>query len=292
MELKNLRTFAAVADTGSVAKASKKLHCVQSNVTTRIKSLEAELGVELFNRSRSGMALTAAGTAFMPYALDVMRAERRARASVEDFGNSVKFLRIGSMESTLAVRLPKIIASFRKKHPEMRLQIASGPTEELLHKLVQDQIDVALVGGKFARPGLKGQALFAEEMVMVSSAELKDVNRLRSLPIIVFKQGCSYRDYTRRWMRMSGLAPNDILELGTLDGILGCVASSVGISCLPRSVVEGSQYSELFTVHTLDDPERFIDTYAMQNAEQHRNGAVGEFLKFILLPNGSELAIA
>jgi DNA-binding transcriptional LysR family regulator len=292
MELKNLRTFAAVAETGSVVGASKKLHCVQSNVTTRIKSLEAELGVELFNRSRSGMALTAAGTAFLPYALDVMRAERRARSSVEDFDNSVKFLRIGSMESTLAVRLPKIIASFRKKHPEMRLQIHSGPTEDLLHKLVQDQIDLAMVGGKFARPGMKGLALFAEEMVMISSAELADLERLHSLPIIVFKQGCSYRDYTRRWMRMSGLAPNDIFELGTLDGILGCVASGVGISCLPRSVVEGSRYSELLTIHSLEDPERFIDTYAMQNVGQLRNGAVQEFLKFILIPDRPDMAIA
>ncbi len=285
MELKNLHTFAAVADTGSVAGASRELHCVQSNVTTRIKSLEGELGVELFNRSRSGMALTAAGTAFLPYALDVLRAELRARASVADFGNSVKFLRIGSMESTLAVRLPKIIAAFRKKHPDMRLQIFSGPTEDLLHKLVQDQIDVAFVGGKFARPGLMGQALFAEEMVMISSAELKEPDGLRSLPIIVFKQGCSYRDFTRRWMRKSGLAPNDIFELGTLDGILGCVASGVGISCLPRSVIEGSQYRELLTIHPLEDSERFIDTYAMQYAGQIRNGAVREFLKFILLPD-------
>lgn len=292
MELKNLRTFAAVADTGSVAGASRELHCVQSNVTTRIKSLEGELGVELFNRSRSGMALTAAGTAFLPYALDVMRAELRARSSVEDFGSSVKFLRIGSMESTLAVRLPKIIAAFRRKHPDMRLQIDSGPTEDLLHKLVQDQIDVALVGGKFARPGLKGQALFAEEMVMISAAELKEPDRLRSLPIIVFKQGCSYRDFTRRWMRKSGLAPNDIFELGTLDGILGCVASGVGISCLPRSVIEGSQYRELLTIHTLEDSERFIDTYAMQNAGQIRNGAVGEFLKFILLPDDPAVIMA
>lgn len=292
MELKNLRTFAAVADTGSVAGASRELHCVQSNVTTRIKSLEGELGVELFNRSRSGMALTAAGTAFLPYALDVLCAEFRARASVEDFGSSAKFLRIGSMESTLAVRLPKIIAAFRRKHPDMRLQISSGPTEDLLHKLVQDQIDVALVGGKFTRPGLKGQALFAEEMVMISAAELEEPDRLRSLPIIVFKQGCSYRDFTRRWMRKSGLAPNDIFELGTLDGILGCVASGVGISCLPRSVIEGSQYRELLTIHALEDSERFIDTYAMQNAGQIRNGAIGEFLKFILLPDDQAAVMA
>lgn len=289
MEIKNLITFAAVAEKGSIARASKTLHCVQSNVTTRIKTLEAELGVSLFNRSRSGMALTAAGEAFLPYALDVMRAERRARASVEDFERSAKFIRIGSMESTLAARLPNILASFRQKHPGLRLQIHSGPTEELLQKLLRDQIDLALVGGKFARPGLKGQALFAEEMVMISSAELADFEQLRSMPVAVFKQGCSYRDYTRRWMRMSGLAPNDIFELGTLDGILGCVAAGVAISCLPRSVIDGSRFDGLLTVHTLEDPERFIDTYAMQKADQPRNGTIQALLKFILIPDHTDM---
>lgn len=278
MELKVLRTFTTVADTGTIGAASKELHCVQSNVTTRIKGLEAELGVCLFNRSRAGMALTAAGVAFLPYAREVIQAEQRARASVDAFDSSVKMLRIGSMESTLAVRLPSLISSFRRANPDLRLQIQSGPTEELIKKLLQDQIDIALVGGKFTHPDLQGHPLFAEEMVMVSALELETSEDLQSMPVIVFKQGCSYREYTRRWMRQSGLAPNETFELGTLDGILGCVASGVGISCLPRSVVEGSQVKNLLSIHTLEDPERFIDTYAILNPASIRNGAVDAFL--------------
>lgn len=278
MELKALHTFATVANVGTIGGASKALNCVQSNVTTRIKALEAELGVSLFNRSRAGMALTSAGVAFLPYAQDVLQAEERARTSVEAFDSSVKFLRIGSMESTLAVRLPAILSSFRAENPNLRLQIQSGPTEELIEKLVQDQIDIAFVGGKFKHSELRGHPLFAEEMVMISALEFENLEDLRSLPVIVFKVGCSYRDYTRRWMRMSGLAPNDLFELGTLDGILGCVAAGVGVSCLPRSVVEGSQSRNLLRVHTLDDPERFIDTYAMLNSRSVRNGAVDAFL--------------
>jgi len=279
MELKTLHTFATVASIGTIGGASKELNCVQSNVTTRIKALEAELGVSLFNRSRAGMALTSAGVAFLPYAQEVIQAEERARASVEAFESSVRLLRIGSMESTLAVRLPGILSSFRAENPDLRLQIQSGPTEELIEKLLQDQIDIALVGGKFKHADLQGHPLFAEEMVMISALEFKTLEDLRSLPVIVFKLGCSYRDYTRRWMRMSGLAPNEVFELGTLDGILGCVASGVGVSCLPRSVVDGSQARNLLRIHTLDDPERFIDTYAMLNPKSVRNGAVDAFLQ-------------
>ena len=279
MELKALRTFAKVATVGTIGGASKELHCVQSNVTTRIKALEAELGISLFNRGRSGMTLTAAGEAFLPHAHEVIAAEERARAAVDAFGSAVKHLRIGSMESTLAVRLPGILSTLRRLNPELRLHLHSGPTEELIEKLLRDQVDIALVGGKFTHPDLKGYPLFAEEMVMVSAASLETPDDLRSKPVIVFKQGCSYRDYTRRWMRMSGLAPNDTFELGTLDGILGCVASEVGITCLPRSVVEGSQFGPLLRIHAIDDPQRFIDTYAMVNPAAVQNGAVEAFLQ-------------
>jgi len=279
MELKNLRTFAVVADVGSISSASKTLHCVQSNITTRIKSLETELGVSLFNRSRSGMSLTSAGVAFLPYARDVILAEEKARLSLHSFASSVKLLRIGSMETTLAIRLPKVFGAFRKKHPDLRLHIHSGPTDELTFKLLDNQIDLALVGGKFTHPKLKGHALFAEEMVMISAKGISDTSKLRSMPVIVFKQGCSYRDYTRRWMRQSGLAPNETFELGTLDGILGCVASGVGITCLPRSVIEGSHHRDILAIHQLEDPERFIDTYAMENRSSVKNGAVDAFVQ-------------
>ncbi|MBI1494533.1 LysR family transcriptional regulator [Halocynthiibacter styelae] len=278
VKIKSLHTFTTVARIGTIGGASKELNCVQSNVTTRIKALEAEVGVSLFNRSRTGMTLTSAGVAFLPYAQEVIHAEERARASIESFESSVRMLRIGSMESTLAVRLPGILSSLRAKKPNLRLHIHSGPTEELIVKLLQDQIDIALIGGKFTHPELRGYPLFAEEMVMISATEFETPEDLKSLPVIVFKQGCSYRDYSRRWMRKSGLAPNEIFELGTLDGILGCVASGVGVSCLPRSVVDGSQLRNLLRIHTLDDPERFIDTYAMLNPKSVRNGAVEAFL--------------
>ena len=183
------------------------------------------------------------------------------------------------METTLAIRLPKVFGAFREKHPDLRLHIHSGPTDELTFKLLDNQIDLALVGGKFTHPKLKGHALFAEEMVMISAKGISDTSKLRSMPVIVFKQGCSYRDYTRRWMRQSGLAPNETFELGTLDGILGCVASGVGITCLPRSVIEGSHHRDILAIHQLEDPERFIDTYAMENRSSVKNGAVDAFVQ-------------
>lgn len=279
MDLRNLRAFAAVADLGSVSLASKSLRCVQSNITTRVKALEAELGVELFYRSRSGMEMTAAGVVFLPYALDAIHSVERARAALERFSETPRLLRIGTMETTLAVRLPQIISMFREAYPCVKLEIHSGPTEALVEQILANNIDVALIGGKFPHPSLRGHSLFVEEMVLVSSLGLKKMEEIRSATVIVFKRGCSYRDYTRRWMKLAGLAPNDTFELGTLDGILGCVASGVGVTCLPRSVVETSQHRDLLHIHPIDDADRFIDTYAIENTTAVRNGAVAAFVE-------------
>ena len=281
MDLRQLRAFAAVADLGSVSLASKSLRCVQSNITTRVKALEAELGIELFYRSRSGMELTSAGVVFRPYAQDAIHSVERARAALERFSETPRLLRIGTMETTLAVRLPQVIPMLRAAYPGLRLEIHSGPTEALVEQILANNIDVALIGGKFQHPSLIGHSLFVEEMVLVSSLAVNEIEEIRSATLIVFKRGCSYRDFTLRWMKLAGLAPNDTFELGTLDGILGCVASGIGVTCLPRSVVETSRHRDLLHIHPIDDADRFIDTYAIENVAAVRNGAVTAFIEIL-----------
>ncbi len=281
MEIRTLRTFLTVAQTGTIVEASKRLHCVQSNITSRIKALEQELDVELFVRSRSGMALTPAGILFKTHAQAVVDAEASAVAAVENFSNSVKILRIGSMESTLATRLPQQISAFRALHRELKIHICSGPTENLVPQVLDNRIDVAFIGGQYPHRDLEGRIAFAEEMVLVSDKNVADPKQVGGLPLIVFKSGCSYRTFAHDWMKAHGLAPHDFFELGTLEGILGCVASGIGVTLLPVSVVNSSRHRELLNIHALTDPSRFIDTIAVRNTKGPVNGAVEAFIDFV-----------
>jgi len=281
MEIRTLRTFLIVAETGTIVQASKRLHCVQSNITSRIKALEQELDVELFARSRSGMALTPAGILFKAHAQAVVDAEASAIAALEDFSNSVKILRIGSMESTLATRLPEQITAFRALHPELKIYIRSGPTDDLVPQVLDNKIDVAFIGGQYQHPELEGRIAFSEEMVLVSDRNVSDPKQVGGLPVIVFKSGCSYRTYSHNWMKSHGLAPSDFFELGTLDGILGCVASGIGVTLLPLSVVSSSRHREFLNIHPLTDPSRFIDTIVVQNTRGPANGAIKAFIDFV-----------
>ena len=278
MDLKVLRTFLAVADTGSISAAAGRLHSVQSNITARIKALESEMGVELFLRSRTGMRLSAAGEVLQPHAREVIAAAERARRAVEEFSDQPAILRLGSMETTLAVRLTPALARFRAAHPGLRIRAETGTTEELAARLLAGGIDLAFIAGPFPHPDLTATPVFHEEMVLVTHPDLSDITSAANQTVIAFRAGCSYRAFALDWLRRAGLAPNDIFELGTLDGILGCVAAGIGIALLPRSAAEASPHRASLRLHTLEDDARHIDTLAVANRSAPANAAVAGFL--------------
>src|SRR4029453_15486300 len=107
LDLQALRIFKAVVDEGSVTRAAAQLHYVQSNVTTRLRQLETELGVALFNRTGGRLVITSAGRTLNSYAERLLTLAQEAKRSVAADGIARGPLAIGSMETTAAARLPR-----------------------------------------------------------------------------------------------------------------------------------------------------------------------------------------
>src|SRR5215468_12702457 len=118
MELLDLKTFAAVARCGGITRAAGELHTVQSNVTNRIRALETEVGVPLFERHARGMRLTDAGRRLLPYTDRLNALSNEALAAARDDGVAKGPLAIGSMETTAAVRPPPPPAQLPQRHPD------------------------------------------------------------------------------------------------------------------------------------------------------------------------------
>lgn len=283
MDLKSLHTFLTVAKTGTISAAAEKLHSVQSNITARIKALEADLGTPLFLRSRAGMRLSAAGEVLLPHAKAVIAAARQARCAVAGFSDRPLILRLGSMETTLAVRLAPVLARFCSAYPQVRLRASTGTTEELAHEVLEGRLDMAFIGGSFPHADLIAAPTFREEMVMVTRRDLATPGDAAGVPVIVFRPGCAYRAFALGWMRQMGLAPNETFELGTLDGILGCVAAGIGVTFLPRSVAEACRHRADLRLHPLEGDARHIDTFAISSRTAPENGAVARFLECVRL---------
>lgn len=253
MDLRDFRFLEAVAETGSVTRAAGRLGCVQSNVTTRLRKLEDRLGQKLVERIDGRMVPTAAGVMALDYGARIVRlseeAEKRLRSAAEAFPP----LRLGTMETTAAVRLPPLLKAARAQLPDLCLSITTGTSGELVAALGRGDIDLAFVAEEAAEARFAGVPLFEEELV-----EVLPVGGVSEAAAVVFRAGCCYR---ARFAETFGDLP--VLELGTLDGIMGCVAAGLGRTLLPEAAVERWRRAGEVETRPLDGMLGRVRTLAM-----------------------------
>jgi DNA-binding transcriptional LysR family regulator len=256
MELVALRTFQTVVEEGGILAASRKLNTVQSNVTGRIRRLEEELGAELFFRKGRGLELAPSGRVLLDYARRMLLLERQTSAAVRQVGESVGELRIGAMETFAALHLPSALKAVRAEHPGMELRVVTDTTAQLTDKVLNHKLDCAFIAGPVIHPELLFTELVVEELVQISA---KGANPVRQ-PLILFREGCAYRNRALAWQRVNGHAVADAMEFGTLEGILGCVAVGLGWTLMPRRVVEQSLHAADLVIQTLPDDISLVPT--------------------------------
>jgi DNA-binding transcriptional LysR family regulator len=280
MDATALNTFLAVARRGSVTSAALELHTVQSNVTSRIKQLEAELDTALFVRHSRGVTLTAAGARLRGYAERFGALAAEARAAVRDDGTVKGALCIGSMETTAAVRLPELLGRFHARHPDVQIELRTGTTAELLEQVLAHRLDAAFVAGPLDHPELEAETAFEEELVLVSARDSSSVGeRLArgALTAVTFRQGCAYRQRLEAAFSERGWLPFRRLELGTVEGILGCVAGDVGVSVLPRSVVAASSFRESLRIDAFAPQPLSTETLFVRRRDAHLGSTMRAF---------------
>ncbi|HFH3238163.1 TPA: LysR family transcriptional regulator NmoR [Pseudomonas aeruginosa] len=242
MDLSSLEIFRAVAHEASVTRAAQRLQRAQSNVTTRIRQLEEDLGVELFLRDGKRMSLTERGSEFLAYAEQLLALADEARQSMHPAEPGGR-LRLGSMESTAASRLPALLASYHKACPRVALEVSTGTSRALFDGVRARRLDCALVAagpgwaGELDGSGLRGEPLFREELLMILPAEhppVHDVAEVRLRTLAGFARGCTYRQLAEDSLG----TPLTVQEVGSYHAILACVAAGACIGVLPRSVLQ------------------------------------------------------
>jgi DNA-binding transcriptional LysR family regulator len=284
MELVDLETFAAIARHGGVTRAAAALNTVQSNVTARLKALETELGARLFERHSRGVVLTAAGQRLLPYAGRVQALVAEARRATADDGIPRGPLHLGAMETTAALRLPSLLVAYARACPEVELVVGTGPTAALVQEVLEHRLDAALVAGPVAHPELEEEATFEEELVLVTAPGLRGLDALAGaggLKVLVFRAGCSYRQRLEAILAARGIADARRLEFGTLDGIVGCVAAGVGVTLLPRAVVESTARAGQVRLHALPMVEAKVTTVLVRRRDAYVSSALDAFLTVV-----------
>jgi len=233
MDLTALHIFKTVAECGGITRAAARLNRVQSNVTTRVKQLEERLGARLFHRRKRRLVLSAEGRLLLGYAERLLRLSSEAEAALRD-GAPRGVLRLGSLESTAATRLPPVLARYHLAYPEVRLELVTGTTGALVARVLSGDIEAALVAEPYTPQGLEALHVFTEELVLMTPKGLTDI---RHAVVLAFAAGCSYRRRLEAWLGRSGIAPERVMEYGSYHAIVACVAAGCGIAVVPRSVI-------------------------------------------------------
>jgi DNA-binding transcriptional LysR family regulator len=253
MDLADLHIFRSVVQAGGITRAAEKLNRVQSNITTRVRQLEAELGVELFVREGKRLHLSSAGKLLLDYADRLIDLAQEAREAVHD-AKPRGLLRLGTGESTAAMRLPVPMNEYLGRYPDVSLELRTGNTRQLAAAVLAGELDAALASEPVADGPFEKVAIYEEELVIIAAADhppIKSPRDARPQTVLAFESGCSYRQRLEDWFAHHGEMPERIVEITSYHAMLGCAVAGMGISLMPRNVLTTFPDAKLLSVHSL-----------------------------------------
>lgn len=281
MDADDLRVFEAVVRLGSMSRAAVELNTVQSNVTSRIRALEYELGRTLFERHARGVSCTMAAKRLLPYAARVRQVLNEALRAARDDGTPSGPLVVGSLETTAAIRLAPVLASFAGACPGVDLSLRTGTTCELIEDVLEHRVDGAFVCGPVDHADLLAATMFREELVVLTAPGVAGLDALigkGGFRIVVLRAGCSYRLRLEALLARRGAAGVRVLEFGTLEAIVACVGAGIGITLLPRTMVETARRAGQVGVHALPPGDAFVDTVFVRRRDGYVSSALSAFI--------------
>lgn len=253
MDLSDLQIFRAVVNAGGVTRAAERLNRVQSNVTTRVRQLEADLAVDLFIREGKKLRLSPAGALLLGYADKLLDLAQEAREAMHDT-RPRGVLRLGTMESTASVRLPAPMSQYLARYPEVSLELRTGNIPTLGAAVRDGDLDAALVSEPIADAPFDKTPIYDEELVIVAAAghpPIKSPRDARNGTVLAFEIGCSYRQRLEDWFARHGEMSDRVIEMSSYHAMLGCAVAGMGISLMPRMVLNTFPDAKLLSIHPL-----------------------------------------
>jgi DNA-binding transcriptional LysR family regulator len=282
MNTNDLKIFEAVEATGSFTKAAKAMFTVQSNVTARIKSLEEEFGAPLFLRSSRKVELTPEGHILMKYCKQIGLLIEEAKVNIQHGSKVIGNLKIGCIETTMALKVPEILRHFEEKYPDVDLEFSSAMRSALIDRVLNYELDAAFVSGPINNIGLDQLSIREEQLVLISAAEgpsLKHLLAKEPLKIVVFGEGCIFRARLEAWLSSKGIVHYKSTVLNSIEGIINFVEAGVGISLLPEEVITSYYAGRKISKHGLSRELGTMNTLLISRKNETRSAALSAFME-------------
>lgn len=283
MNVRDLIIFQSVAQNGSINRAAQQLNYVQSNVTSRIQKLEADLNTTLFHRHKRGVVLTNEGTALLPYAEKIIALATEMKQFATSDLTPTGTLNIASVETV--IKLPIILSAYTKLYKEVELTLSTGVTAELKEKVLHHELDGAFVtkSNIIYDPDVAEIEVFNEKLVLVTAYTKQEasIEKLIEQPLLRFSDGCGYRAKLNDYLLDEQIIPNKVMELGTLETTLGSVMSGLGIAYVPYSTIKEHVRQKRIQYYELPKKYSHITTSFIYRKSNYIAPALQKFIDVI-----------
>ena len=246
MEIRQLKAFVAIAETGTFTAAAERVHVTQAAISMQIRQLEMESGVRLFVRAPRRVILTEAGEKLLERAQVILREHDSALHELAALSGAVKGrLRIGSASAMVSGEpLPRILKQLKAKHPGVETSVRSGTSEELVQRLLAGELDLAFVSLPVDARGVQTELLNEDYLVAIASprhklAKQKVVSAyaLAGEKLILGERGGNTRRLIDQFFAHAGVTPKVAMELSRLAAIKRMVEEDMGVGIVPLQSV-------------------------------------------------------
>lgn len=247
MELRHLRYFLAVAETGNFTRAAKQSFVAQSALSDQIARLEGDVGARLFHRTSRRVVLTPVGEALRPLATRIVAEVEHAESEMAAMtGLRSGRLRLGIIQSSAGpVDLIDLVSAFRGRHPDVELRVRSGASHDMASAVAHGELDLAIVAlpPDDLPPSLTHHPIADDPMVAVLSHDtaagapdpMSLVDLLDRGPFIHFLPGSGIRTSVTAAFTRANLTVEAGFEVGTVTDMVRLAAAGLGVTVVPST---------------------------------------------------------
>ncbi|MEN3292090.1 MAG: LysR family transcriptional regulator, nitrogen assimilation regulatory protein [Burkholderiales bacterium] len=243
MELRQLKYFIAIIESGSFSKAAIESHVVQSALSQQIAALETELEVQLLVRSAQGVTPTTAGQLFYQHAQHLLRQVEHAKTLVRaSDGKPSGRVTIGLPTSTAATLSLPLLEACLALYPGIQLHLMEGLSRQMHQALINGKADMVIQFSGQPEHGLRARRLLTEELFVVSANQANGpapevgaitLCGLRDMPLLLPERGNGLRDLVEAQLAALGVAVTPVAELGSLTTMIEAAEQGIGATLLP-----------------------------------------------------------
>ena len=245
MDLKQLQTFVAVYETGSVSKAAKRLFATQPGLSTHIKQLEEGLGTELFQRSTTGVEPTIAGRKMYKRAVSILRDVEETRQEISDLSEEVSgSIKFGLVPSAMHGLAPTLLPRFKNKYPQVQILLKEAYSRDLTNLVRNSELDFAIVIEPSNLDGLTTEKIVDDNLVLISAksdrrrrTKVVDLTKSGALKLVVPTTGNGLRDMLDRHINAGEITISDLIQMDSVYGSIEFIRHTDWSTILPYTSV-------------------------------------------------------